>query len=139
MALGIGFGHDGQQFSRPGLRQPERKTHDALDAGAGQDRYVGRDLERQPPVDAAADPGIFAFRVFADDDPVEFWPVNVAQRAGDPRQDAGRPHIGILIERLRSRAATPQRDAIAARRPSEQDGVVPDLSRLFSGIMMPFL
>ena len=86
----------------------------------------------KPLVDAAADAGIFAFRVFADDHPVEFLAVNVAQRAGDAGQDARRADIGVLIERLADREPqAPQRDVVghvgrAGR--AEQDGVViPDL------------
>ena len=128
MALGVGFGDDRQQLARPRLREPEGKAHDALDAGAGQDRDVGRDFERQALVDAAADAGIFAFRVFADDDPVEFLAVHVAQRAGDAGQDAGRADIGVLIERLADREPqAPQRDVVGHVRRAggaEQDGVV---------------
>jgi hypothetical protein len=83
-------------------------------------------------VDATADAGIFALRVFADDHPVEFLAVNVAQRAGDAGQDAGRTDIGVLIERLADRQPqAPKRDVIGHIRRAgraEQDGVVfPDL------------
>ena len=62
-------------FSRAGLRQLEREADDAVDTGAGHHRHIGGDFEGMALVDAPADPGIFALRVFADDDPVEFWPM----------------------------------------------------------------
>ena len=49
-----------------------------------------------PPPDA----GIFAFRVLADDDPVQVPGSPVPQGAQDTRQDAGGPDVCILIESL---------------------------------------
>ena len=84
-----------------------------VDAGAREHRDVGRDLLRQALMHAAADAGIFAFRILAHDHPVELGPADVAQRAGDAGQDAGRPHIGVLVERLADREPqAPQRDVI---------------------------
>ena len=62
------------------LRGRDRASSNAkrmirVDAGAGQHRDVGRDLDRQPLMHAAADPGIFALRILAHDDPVELRPV----------------------------------------------------------------
>ena len=63
----------------------------------------------RPLCDAAAYAGIFALGVLAHDDPVEFRTGDMAQRAGDARQDAGRTNVGILIERLADRQTqTPQ-------------------------------
>ena len=84
-----------------------------VDAGAREHRDVGRDLLRQAAMDAAADAGIFALGILAHDHPVELGPGDMAQRAGDARQDAGRPHIGVLIERLADREPqAPQRDVV---------------------------
>ena len=61
----------------------------------------------------AADSGIFALGVLAHDDPVELAAVHVAQRRRDPRQHAGRTHVGVLIERLADREAqAPERDVV---------------------------
>ncbi len=79
-------------------------------------------------MDAAADTGIFALGILADDDPVELRPGDVAQRRGDARQDAGRAHIGVLVEGLADgEPQAPERDVVgnvgmAGR--AEEDGVV---------------
>src|SRR5438046_6900580 len=87
MALRVGLGDDGQEFSRPRLRQLESEAHDALDTRTRQDRNIRCDFERQAPVHAAADAGIFAFRIFADDDPVELLAMHIAQRTGDRSEE----------------------------------------------------
>ena len=58
--------------------------------------------------------GIFAFRVFAHDDPVELLArIDVAQRTPDSGQDARRPDVSVLVERLADREAqAPQRDVV---------------------------
>src|SRR4051812_41951206 len=66
------------------------------------------------------------------DHPVEFRPGDVAQRAGDARQNAGRAHVGVLIERLADREPqAPKRDVVGDVRCAdgpEQDRVeVPKL------------
>ena len=60
-------------------------------------------LVRQAAMRAPALPGIFAFRILAHDHPVELAAVNAAQRTGDARQNARRPDIGVLVERLADR------------------------------------
>ena len=126
--LRVRLGDDGEQLARARAGERERKAHDALDAGAGEHRDVGRDFLRQAAMDASADAGIFAFGVLAHDHPVEFRAADMAQRARDPRQNASRPHVGVLVERLADREPqAPQRDVIGhvgrADR-AEQDGVV---------------
>ena len=56
------------------LRQLEREAHDPGDAGAGEDRHLGRDLLRQAAMRAAALAGILAFGILAHDHPVELRP-----------------------------------------------------------------
>ena len=115
------------------LRGRERASSKAkrmmrVDAGAREHRHVGRDLLGQAAMHAAADAGIFAFRVLAHDHPVELRAGDVAQRAGDAGQDARRAHVGVLVERLADgEPQAPQRDVVghvgrAGR--AEQDGVV---------------
>ena len=113
VALRVRLGDDGQQLARARAGQLEGEAHDAGDAGAGEHRDVGRDLLAAGPMHAAADAGIFAFRVLAHDHPVELGPGDVAQRAGDAGQDAGRADIGVLVERLADREPqAPQRDVV---------------------------
>ena len=47
--LRVRLGHDGEKLARPRARHLERKPHDARDAGAGEDRDLGRDLLRAVP------------------------------------------------------------------------------------------
>ena len=56
---------------RPRRREAKREAQDALDAGARHHRHVGRDLDRQAAVDAAADARVLALAVLANDHPVQ--------------------------------------------------------------------
>src|SRR5438477_3723559 len=60
---------------------------------------------------AAAVARILAFRVLADDHPVDL--LAVAQRARDARQHARGPHVRVLIESLADRQTqSPERDMV---------------------------
>src|SRR5215470_15565216 len=77
---------------------------------------------------AAADAGIFAFRVLAHDHPVELRTRYAPERAGDARQNAGWAHVGVLVERLTDgEPQTPQRDVVrhvGGAGGAKQDGVL---------------
>ena len=103
VALRVRLGDDGEELARARAGECESETEDALDAGAGHDRDVGRDLDRQAAMNAPADTRIFALRVLAHDHPVELGPRHLAQRARYPRQDAGGADVGVLVERLADR------------------------------------
>ena len=89
---------------------------------------VSGGFQRRALMDAAADPGIFAFRILAHDHPVELTAVDVAQRRGDAGQHPCGAHIGVLVERLADRKPqAPQRDVVGDIRVAggaEQDGIV---------------
>ncbi len=89
------------------------KRMHALDADARHDRHVGRGLDRMALVHAAADAGVFAFGVLADDDPVEVVRPAALQRRVDAGQDARRPHVRVLVEALADlQPQAPQRDVV---------------------------
>ncbi len=100
VALRVRLRHDGQVPARARAREREGKAHDAADAGAGEDRGLGRDLFRVAPVRAPAVAGIFALAVLAHDDPVDAAGRDGAKRRLDPRQEPRRAHIGVLVEAL---------------------------------------
>ena len=79
-------------------------------------------------VHAPAHARIFAFRVFTHDDPVQVFLRAALERAVDAGQDAGRAHIGVLVETLADfQAQAPQRDMVGDIRVAgrtEQDGVL---------------
>ena len=81
VALGVGFRHHGEVLARAGAGALEGVAHDPLDADAGEDRDLGRDLLGQAAMGAAAMAGILALAVLADDEPVEIAGADVA-RAG---------------------------------------------------------
>jgi hypothetical protein len=90
--LRVGLGDDREEFARARLCELERIAHDSLDADASEHRNFGPKLLRHSVMDAAAATGIFAFRVFARDHPVEVDDADIAQRRGDAGQDLGRPY-----------------------------------------------
>ncbi len=113
MALGVGFGDDGQFLARPRPGNVAGKAGDPLDAGPGKDRHIHADLDRQAAMRTAAHPGIFTFGIFADDDPIDGLAEIRPQRANDAGQQLRRPHIGELIEALADgEAQAPQRQGV---------------------------
>lgn len=62
---------------------------------------------------ASALPGILALRVLTDNDPVEITGAAIPQGRLGPSEDLGRPHVGVLLERLADRQAeAPERDVV---------------------------
>ena len=113
VALSVGFRHHGEVLARACRGLGEGIAHDPLDAGAGEDCHLGRHFLLHAAMGAAADAGVFALGILADDQPVEVGRVDVAQRAGDAGQDARRADIGVLVEPLADRQAqAPQGDVI---------------------------
>ena len=127
MLLGIGFGDHGEQFARALCRDAEGGTHDAGDAGAGEDRGFGGDFLRVATMGAAAMAGIFALGIFAHDHPVDIAGRHFAQRRGEAGQHAGGADIGVLIEALADfQPQAPERQIIGQMRiahRAEEDGV----------------
>ncbi len=82
----------------------------------------GKPLCARPPW-----PAVFAFAVFANDDPIEISGVYVAKWASDAGQNAGGTDIRILIEALADgEAQTPKRDVVrdfGIAHGSEVDGI----------------
>nr|GEU28650.1 HTH-type transcriptional regulator PtxR, putative [Tanacetum cinerariifolium] len=128
VALGVALGDHGEQLARARLRQPEGVAQDALHAHARHHRDVGGRFDRVALVHAAAHARIFAFRVFAHDHPVQVFRLAALQGAVDAGQDAGRAHVGILVEALADfQAQAPQGDMVRDVRVAggaEQDGVL---------------
>ena len=100
MALRVGLGHHCQQFAGARLRQLEGVAHDALNTGPGHHRQIGSHFNRLALVRTTADACVFAFRVFADDDPVEVFGFAAFKRAVNARQNARWPHVGVLVKAL---------------------------------------
>ena len=75
-------------------RQFEGEAHDPLDALAGLDERIDRDLLAQQRAGAAS--GVEAFAVLAHDHIVDR--LGVAQRRGNARIELDRTHIGVEIE-----------------------------------------
>jgi hypothetical protein len=128
VALGIALGDDGQLLAWPRLRQPEGEAQDALDADPGHHADVGGGFDRVALVHAAADARILAFGILAHDDPVQVFRRATLQRAVDAGQDAGRTHVGVLVEALADlQAQAPQGDVVGDVRiagGTEQDRVL---------------
>ncbi len=148
VALRVRLGDDGQELPRPRPGQAEGEAHDPFDAGAREHGDVGRCFERRALVHPAPDAGIFALGILAHDHPVELAAIHVAQRRGDPRQHAGRAHVGVLIEGLADgEPKAPERDVVGnLRMPgrAEQDRVVladqvPPVGRHHAAVLLVIL
>ena len=102
-------------------------AHHALDADAREDRRLHRHLDWQADVGPAADAGVLALGVLADDDEVDVARLLPGQRALDPRQEDAGAVAHVLLEALADRQAqAAQRDVIGDGRKAdraEEDGV----------------
>ncbi|MNV29147.1 hypothetical protein D3C71_1203620 [compost metagenome] len=128
VALRVALGDDGELLAGARLRQAEGKAQDALHAHAGHDGDIGGRLDGVALVHAAAHARVFAFGVFAHDDPVQVLGRAALERRVDARQDARGPHVGVLIEPLTDlEAQAPERDVVGdvrVTRRAKQDGVL---------------
>src|SRR6185369_10921721 len=100
VALVVALGDHREQLAGPRLGQLEGETHDAFDTRTGHHGQVGGGFDRVALVHTAADAGVFAFGVLTHDDPVQVVGAAALQRTVDAGQDAGRAHVGVLIEAL---------------------------------------
>ena len=85
VALGIGFGNNGQMpaVTRPG--HGEGKPHDACNRMTGEYGNFACYFLGLAPVRASAMACIFPFRIFTDDHPVQITGANIGKGTGDPR------------------------------------------------------
>ena len=67
-------------FFRPAARQLERVAENPVDAVAGEHHLLHRDLVVAAGVETAADLGVFALVVFANDGEIDVARLAVAQR-----------------------------------------------------------
>jgi hypothetical protein len=113
MALGVGLGDYGEFLPGAGCGQVESETHDAFDAGSGEDGGFGGDFFRESAMGATAVTGILAFAVLADYDPIEFTVVYVTQRRDEAWENTSGTYIGVLIEPLADfEAESPEREVV---------------------------
>ncbi|GGZ01707.1 hypothetical protein GCM10010365_20930 [Streptomyces poonensis] len=69
---------------------------------------------------AAAETSVLTLAVLADDDPVQFVVVGLAQRAGDAGQEADRADVGPLVEALADlQPQAPQADVVRGGGPAD--------------------
>ena len=110
--LGVALGDAGHlaAFARSG--QVERVADDPLAADRGKHGGLDRHLVLRAAARevAAANPGVLAFAVFPDDDPVDRLRGGIAQRTDDAREQFDRPHAGVLVESLADGEAQVPRD-----------------------------
>ena len=80
-------------------RDLEGVLQHAVDPDAGHHRLLDHDLAVGPLEDAAADAGVLALGVLADDEEVDVTRHPTRQRAGHARDEAARTEVDVLVER----------------------------------------
>ena len=111
---------DGHRLPRPLGGAGEGVAHDPVDAEAGEDRFLERELVVGALVEAAADLGIFALVVLADDQHVDVARLLAGERRRHAIEQADRPDIGVLLEVAPDRhQQRPQRHRVRHRRPAD--------------------
>ena len=85
---------------RSRLRRLESESHNALDAYAGEYGDFGCDFPGLVPVRTPALPGVFAFAIFADENPVDaFGWVDSGEWGLDAGKGANGANIGVELHR----------------------------------------
>ena len=85
---------------------------DTLDAAAGKDRLLHRQLARLPVMETATDLRVLALRILADDDKIDRT-APFGKWTSDTRQQSRRPQTHVLVEASSDRdQQPPQRDVI---------------------------
>ncbi len=97
-ALRVRLGHQGKVLAGALLRELKCEAVDPFDTGAREDSGFRAGLDGQATVGTAAVARVFAFRVLADDDPVDV--LAIGQRALHPWQYACGAYVGVLVEAL---------------------------------------
>src|SRR5687768_12727157 len=125
VALRVRLRHQGKVLARPLAGEVEGEAMDPFRSGAREGGDFHRHFVRQAGVHAAAGARILAFGVLAHDHPVDV--LRVVHRRSNAGQQAGRAHVGVLVEALADRQAqAPQRQMVGhlgrADR-AEEDGV----------------
>ena len=137
VALGVGLGDGGDAFAAVAAAgEFEGVADDAFATAAGKDGGLDGDLFGLVVIEEAADLGILAFGVFADDDHVDVAGVAVGERGVDAIEKDGRADVGELVEA----AADGEEQAVEGdvvgdidvADGAEEDGVV--RGKLFEGV-----
>src|SRR5215469_6440515 len=127
MSLRVGFANDGKQLARSLPSELEGVPQNTRHATASEDGDIGRDFLGKTAMRTAALAGIFTFRVFPDDDPVQVGGRAVTQGRPESWQEPRGTEIHVLIEALADgQAQTPGRDMVGNIRcadGTEVDGV----------------
>ena len=117
-----------RDHAAPRLGLLERVAQHPLDARAGEDAHLDRDLARQRPVRPAADACVLALGVLAHEEHVDVGRAATGERAGDAFEQARRPEVRPEVEPLAEvEDQPPQRDVVGDRRVADrahQDRVV---------------
>ena len=109
----VGLGGRRQVFLRPAARQLERVAKNAVHAVAREHDLLHCNLVVAASVEAAADLGVFALVVFADDVEIDVARVAVAQRRFDAGHEPHWPDVRILAKFAADRnEQSPERDVI---------------------------
>jgi hypothetical protein len=70
-------------------------------------------------MDPASNTRVFPFGIFSDNDPIQIFGLDVAERPFDPRQQTRRTHVGVLVKRLADgKTQSPKGDMIRYTRVS---------------------
>ena len=111
------------------LREVEGEPEDAVDADAGHHRLLDDDFAVGAGKDSAADGGVLAFGVLADDEEVDVAGLAAGERARHAGHQADWPEVDVLVELAAEEdQRAPERDVVGDLfRPAdraEEDGVV---------------
>jgi hypothetical protein len=111
------------------LREVECEVEDAVDADAGHHGLLDDDFAVGAGKDSAADGGVLAFGVLADDEEVDVAGLAAGERAGHAGHQPHRTEVDVLVELAAEEdQRSPERDVVGhLLRPAygaEEDGVV---------------
>ena len=125
----VGLGGAGEVLAGPGAGELEGVADDAVGAGAGEDALLGGELTVGALEHAAADGGVLAFRVLADDEEVDLGRGAAGEGGGNAGHELAGADVDVLVEGAADGdEQAPQGHVVGDGGPAdgaEEDGVVP--------------
>ena len=101
----------------PGLGHLKSITNDAVTTAAREDGLLHGKFIFRAGIEPPADIGVFALVILAHDDKIDLARSKILYRGLDPRKQAHRPDVGVLLELAANRnQQAPQRDVIGHAR-----------------------
>src|SRR5262245_33138974 len=99
----VRLGGTGEQLARSPRRHLKSVAHDPIDAMTCEEPGLFRDFMRCAAMQASAESRVFALGILSNANHVDVARRSIRQRRYQPREEAHRPQVDVLLETLAQR------------------------------------